>query len=194
MLQSGVRTSWATTAAISPRAANCLRHTSASWVASSSESDCRSAASDCLSGVMSMSMPSTRAARAVRRFTVARFGKWSADSDSTTGPGWPPQMERISPAARAIALRVLPKSTPRSKRCDASLENPKLRALPATASGANQAASRKMSVVEACTPLPSPPMMPARPSTRASSAITSESASSASICPLSSSSDSPARA
>ena len=65
-------------------------------------------------------MPMTFCARATRMRTGLRFG--SRATLSTVGPGSPPQMSRIRRVARSMPSTLLSKSTPRSKRCEASLE------------------------------------------------------------------------
>ena len=50
---------------------------------------------------------------------------------SLTGPGAPPQMSCTSRVARSSAVRVIEKSTPRSKRHEDSEVNPSSRDLPA---------------------------------------------------------------
>ena len=59
-------------------------------------------------------MPNTETRRDILSFTASRAG--NADITSVTGPTWPPHKVLINAVAYSSALRVLPKSTPRSKR------------------------------------------------------------------------------
>ena len=82
----------------------------------------------------------------------------------------------MSAVAYSIALRVLAKSTPRSKRYDESVLKPNRRALPAITNGAKKALSKKISVVSLSTEVGLPPMMPASAIAPDASAITKSSA------------------
>ncbi len=84
-------------------------------------------------------MPITLRARAILMRTGRRSGRrvtWSS-----TGPGSPPQIASTSAVMRSMCATVVAKSTPRSKRCPASVVKLKRRARPAIAAGHQNAAS-----------------------------------------------------
>ena len=76
---------------------------------------------------------STRATRETRTVIGERSGRLAATS--VISPAFPPQMASSNCVARSSAARVAAKSTPRSKRKEASVARPKRRARPAIASG-----------------------------------------------------------
>ena len=125
---------------------------------------------------MSMASPSKSFAAVERRPTFGLFGNACSTTASVTGPGSPPQVSIINCVARSIARRCNIKSTPRSKRWDASVCIPNCRARPATASGVKKALSRKTCRVLSLTADSRPPITPAIASARSVSAITRVSA------------------
>jgi len=86
------------------------------------------------------------------------------------GPASPPAICSSSAVARSSASAGRVGSTPRSKRCAASVNRPSRRARPATASGAKCAASSNTSRVDSDIAVRRPPMMPASPIAPVSSA------------------------
>ena len=137
------------------------------------------------------STPSSADSRPRLRSIAPRSGRCFAETESITGPGFPPAAAMISSVARSIASTWPDGSTPRSNRSEASVCSPSLRALPATAPGAKNADSSKTLVVPSPTALAIPPMIPAAATACFSSAITSTSESSFSSVPSSRVSDSP---
>ncbi len=135
--------------------------------------------------------PITLRARETRIRTGLRSG--SAVIVSSIGPGLPPQIARTSAVMRSMCSTVVAKSTPRSKRCPASVVKLKRRARPWIAAGHQNAASTKMFLVVSETAVGSPPMMPASASTPASSAITPTRSSTSTVWPFSSFTRSPRR-
>ena len=85
---------------------------------SSRELEAQARKTDAIS-LAAIGTPITFCARATRIVTGLRFG--SRATRSTVGPGSPPQISRISRVARSMPSTLLAKSTPRSKRCEASL-------------------------------------------------------------------------
>ena len=87
-------------------------------------------------------MPMTLAARSTRSVTGPASG--SVDDlvvDRPERVSLPPQISTISAVMRSMCSTVVAGSTPRSKRCPASVEKLKRRERPATASGHQNAAS-----------------------------------------------------
>ncbi len=109
----------------------------------------------------SIARSSKRARRSRRSAIDARFGSVSASTASVIGPAVPPAIPISSALARSIAARGNSGSTPRSKRCDASVCMPSLRARPMIADGAKCALSRKTLRVASVTRESWPPMTPA---------------------------------
>jgi hypothetical protein len=132
-----------------------------------------------------ISWPSSAASRARRSARPARRQvRLRGPLDHRSGlPARDIQQQRV---ARSMARRWWAGSTPRSKRCEASVCRPSRRARPAIASGAKNATSKNTSRVAADTPESSPPMIPATARGPPWSAITSVSGSSATSRPSSS--------
>ena len=84
-------------------------------------------------------MPITLAARATRRLTG--FGSGSFTRWSSMGPASPPQISMMSRVMCSMCSTVWLGSTPRSKRCPASVEKLKRRERPWMACGHQNAAS-----------------------------------------------------
>ena len=89
------------------------------------------------------------------------LGRWVSLLASQISPASPPQISSNNVVARSIALRANSKSTPRSKRCDASVCKPYCLARPAIANGEKNADSKITSFVSLFTPLAAPPKIPA---------------------------------
>ena len=134
-------------------------------------------------------MPMTLAARSARKVTGAGCGRLTCWS--SMGPASPPQMSMISRVMCSMCSTVDPGSTPRSKRCPASVLKLNRRDRPAIASGHQNAASTYTCFVSSDTAVASPPMMPASDSTAWASAITPTFPSSSTVLPFSSFSVSP---
>ena len=71
-----------------------------------------------------MSTPITRRARDGRNDTALRRGSSPDSSVTSVGPAVPPAQASISSVARSMARSCSVGSTPRSKRCDASVTSP----------------------------------------------------------------------
>src|SRR5699024_4285872 len=100
---------------------------------------------------------------------IGAAGAGAPPSSVTEAAISPPPCSTISWAARYAAASGSCGSTPRSKRLEASEGRRWRRAVRATEIGSKVAASSTMSVVPAETSVDSPPITPARPSTRAPS-------------------------
>ena len=99
---------------------------------------------------------------------VTGLGTGSLTRWSSMGPqavSAVPQMSMMSCEMRSMCSTVWLGSTPRSKRCPASVEKLKRRERPAMALGHQNAASTYTCSVSSDTAVASPPMMPARDST-----------------------------
>ncbi len=141
----------------------------------------------------SMRIPSTRAMRSRRSRIVAATGRSASRTASVTGAGTPPARSSTRRVAYSIAMRGSCGSTPRSKRCPASVCRPSLRPRPMIAAGAKCAASRNTLSVASVTRVSKPPIIPARPTGRSASVITRKLSSRVASRPSSSFRVSPAR-
>ena len=137
--------------------------------------------------------PSRRASRS-RRSRTKGAARVPQNSSTCMGPALPPPHSRISAVARSSAATGKPGSTPRSKRCAASVNNPKRRDPAAMICGCQCAASSSTSVVASLIAVLRPPIIPASPRAPLPSATTRNLASSVYSLSSSSVTRSPSRA
>ena len=144
---------------------------------------------------VAISAPNNLLILTIGSVTGVRFGSSAVFSTNVI---WPTltSLEPLPNVANRLTARSSAnfgnsKSTPRSKRCDASVCKPKRRALPAIANCLKNALSITTRVVLSVTAVRSPPMIPANAMTPCSSAITSSSPCKVMVCSFKSSRVSP---